>query len=308
MKFIVSIIIINYNGKELTLNCLKSIYDKLKGVEYEIILVDNASSDDSVEVIEKSYPQVSIIKNDDNLGFSKANNQGIKIAKGDYILLLNNDTLLKEGDFDTLLTYISDKADVGIVGCRINNPDGSLQLSCYKFPSMWEMFTHYTFLTRLFPDSKLFGDYRNWTHNAIKEVDFVIGAFFLMKRAVIEEIGMLDENFFLNAEESEYCLRAKKAGFKTVFHPGYEIVHIGGAAKKDMKKREIISHIQGTYLLIKKHHSLVYFVTYKLLSFLLSLIRFIIFGIILLLSKNPNIRDKFIQSKYLILYRVGLFR
>ncbi|MCK5306498.1 MAG: glycosyltransferase family 2 protein [Candidatus Omnitrophica bacterium] len=303
-----SIIIVNYNGKELTLNCLKSIYEKLKGVEYETILVDNASSDDSVEVIEKSYPQVNVIKNDDNLGFSKANNQGIKIAKGDYILLLNNDTLLKEGDFSNLLEYMESKADVGILGCRINNPDGSLQLSCYKFPSMREMFTHYTLLTKLFPDSKLFGDYRNWPHNKIEEVDFVIGAFFLIKRAVIEKIGMLDENFFLNAEESEYCLRAKKAGFQTVFHPGYEIIHIGGATKKNMKKIEIISSIRGTELLIRRHYSLVYFITYKLLSFLLSLIRFVIFGIVLLLSKNPDVRDKFIQSKYLILYRVGLFR
>ncbi|MCK4518552.1 MAG: glycosyltransferase family 2 protein [Candidatus Omnitrophica bacterium] len=308
MKPIVSIIIVNYNGKDLTLNCLRSIYEKLKGVEYEVILVDNASSDDSVEVIEKSYPQVSIIKNDDNLGFSKANNQGIKIAKRDYVLLLNNDTLLQGGNFNEFIPYMEANRDVGILGCRINNPDGSLQVSCYKFPSMWEMFTHYTFLTRLFPDSKLFGDYRNWSHTEIKEVDFVIGAFFLIKRAVIKEVGLLDEDFFLNAEESEYCLRAKKAGYKTVFHPGYEIIHIGGATKKGMKKRDIISHIRGTNLLIKKHHGWVYFVTYKLLSFLLSLVRFIIFGITLLLSENPDVKDKFVQSKYLILHQVGLFR
>ena len=306
-----SIIIVNYNGKEITLDCIESIYSRLQYIDFEIIVVDNASKDGSADTISDEFPEVSLIKNVENLGFSKANNQGIKIAKGDYALLLNNDTLLKDGNFSNLLEYMESKSDVGILGCRITNPDGSLQLSCYKFPSMWEMITHYTFLTRLFPDSRLVGDYRNWLHNEIKKVDFVIGAFFLIKREVIEKIGLLDERFFLNAEEAEYCLRAKKTGWKTVFYPGFKIIHYGGQTKKSMKEKDMLSAIKGTEYLIKKHHNFVYFITFKVLSFILSLIRFGIFGISLLfINKNLNkeIKNKFNQTKMLLAYQLGLVK
>jgi hypothetical protein len=303
-----SIIIVNYNGKDLTLDCLESIYSRLDNIDFEIIVVDNASKDMSIEAIIEQFPQVAVIRNNENLGFSKANNQGIKIAKGEYVLLLNNDTLLQDGDFNNLISYMDNNDDVGILGCRINNPDGSLQLSCYKFPSMWEMFTHYSSLTRLFPNSRLFGDYRNWEHNSVREVDFVIGAFFLVKKALFDGIGLLDEDFFLNAEESEYCLRAKKADYKTAFHPGYTIIHIGGATKKNMVKKDIISHIRGTELLIRKHFNLIYFILYKFISFSLSGIRAVIFSLLYLITGKKENKNKLMQSIYLLLYQMRLAR
>jgi hypothetical protein len=303
-----SIIIVNFNGKDITLDCLESIYSRLESIDFEVIVVDNASHDGSLEAISSEFPEVITIKNVSNLGFSKANNEGIKIAKGDYILLLNNDTLLDGGNFNNLINYMQENMDIGILGCRINNSDGSLQLSCYRFPGIWEMFTHYTGLTKAFPNSRLFGDHRNWPHNEIKEVDFVIGAFFLVKRSIFDGIGLLDEDFFLNAEESEFCLRAKKAGFKTIFHPGYTITHLGGATKKDMKEKDVISHIQGTQLLIRKHHTFAYYILYKIISLFLAFVRLIIFGFLYLWGRDGQVRNKIMQSKYLILYQLGLVK
>jgi hypothetical protein len=301
-----SIIIVNFNGKDLTLNCLESIYSRLESIDFEVIVVDNASHDGSLEAISSEFPEVITIKNASNLGFSKANNEGIKIAKGDYILLLNNDTLLEGGNFNNLINYTEDNMDVGILGCRINNSDGSLQLSCYRFPGIWEMFTHYAGLTKAFPNSRLFGDHRNWPHNEIREVDFVIGAFFLVKRSIFDGIGLLDEDFFLNAEETEFCLRAKKAGFKTVFHPGYTITHLGGATKKDMKEKDAISHIKGTQLLIRKHHTFIYYLLYNLVALILSCIRVFIFGLFSMFSNSSNVRNNLTHSRYLILYLLGI--
>jgi len=304
-----SIIIVNYNGKEIILDCIESIYSRLQSIDFEIIVVDNGSKDGSVDAISADFREVAIIKNVENLGFSRANNRGIKIAKGEYILLLNNDTLLQEGNFSNLIDSMENNLDIGILGCRINNLDGSLQLSCYKFPSMWEMFTHYSSLTKLFPDSQLFGDYRNWKHNEIREVDFVIGAFFLVKRALFNGIGLLDEDFFLNAEESEYALRAKKAGWKTVFHPGFSIIHLGGVTKKQIKEKDVISHIRGTNLLIKKHNNFIYYFIYLSFAFILSCVRIVIFSLLLLFNnRNKELKSKLMQSKYLIMYQFGLIK
>ena len=303
-----SIIILNYNTKKLLEECLKSVFNKIKIRDYEVIVVDNASTDGSVEMVKSNFPQVKLIENDENLGFARGNNQGIRISKGRYVLLLNNDTLVLDDDFDKVIKFMDENKDIGILGCRINNPDGSLQLSCYKLPSMWEMFTHYTFLTRLFPNSRWCGDYRNWPHNEIKEVGFVIGAFFLIRKDVIDDIGLLDEGFFLNAEESEYCLRAKKAGWKTVFYPDFKIIHYGGQTKKFMKERELLSTFKGTDYLIKKHHNLAYFITYRFLSFILSLIRLGIFGTSLLFANGvlrEEIKNKFNHSKKLLAFQLG---
>ena len=299
-----SIIIINYNTKKFLEECLKSVFEKMKNIDYEVILTDNGSSDGSAEMVKANFPQVKFIENDENLGFSKANNQGIRISKGRYVLLLNNDTLVLDDDFDKVIKFMDENKDIGILGCRINNPDDSLQVSCYKLPSMWEMFTHYTWLTRLFPNSRWVGDYRRWPHNEIKEVGFVIGAFFLIRREVLDDIGLLDEGFFLNAEESEYSLRAKKAGWKTVFYPDFRIIHYGGQTKKDMKDKAIISHIRGGDYLIKKHHNIGYFITYKFLSFILSLIRLGIFGASLLFTNRSEEHTSELQSHSFISYAV----
>jgi hypothetical protein len=274
-------------------------------------VVDNASHDGSLEAISSEFPEVITIKNASNLGFSKANNEGIKIAKGDYILLLNNDTLLDSGNFNNLINYMQEKNDVGILGCRINNSDGSLQLSCYRFPSIRNLINHNLFISKLLPNSSIFGDYRNWNHNEIKEVDFVIGAFFLVKRSIFDGIGLLDEDFFLNAEETEFCLRAKKAGFKTVFHPGYTIIHLGGKAKADMPKESLIAHIRGGDLLIKKHHNIVYYFVYKIISLSTSIIRLICAYLVCLFKFNrvsTKVKNEIKFRQKIIAYNLGLIK
>lgn len=306
-----SVIIVNYNGKDMTLDCLESIYSRLQNIDFEIFLVDNASNDETAEAVSSDFPEVNVIANKENLGFSRANNQGIREAKGDYILLLNNDTLVESSDIDKIIDYMQEHKDVGILGCRINNPDGSLQLSCYRFPGMWEMISHYTWLTRLFPDSKWAGDYRNWAHDEVREVDFVIGAFFLIKKEVLDGIGLLDEKFFLNAEEAEFCLRAKKAGWKRVFYPDFTIIHLGGQTKETIGSLDSLSAIKGTDYLIRKHHNIFYYISYKVIAALLSLVRLVVFGIAYVFTSGKlreQIKRLFMQAKLLLGYELGLYK
>lgn len=306
-----SIIIINYNTKEFTKNCLKSVFEKMKDIDCEVILTDNASRDGSVEMVKCNFPQVKLIENDENLGFSKANNQAIRISKGKYVLLLNSDTLILNNDFDEVIKFMDKNKDIGILGCRINNPDGTVQLSCYKFPSIWEMVTHSLLLKRLFPDNKWLGDFRNWGHDEVKEVGFVIGAFFLIRRKTLEDIGLLDERFFLNAEEAEYALRAKKAGWKTIFYPHFKIIHYGGKSKDLLDDKGSLFQLKGTEYLIEKHYGLFYLVFFKFLFIILYLFRFATFGVCLLFLKGDlkrEVKSKFNHSRKLLLFQLGLIK
>lgn len=306
-----SIIIVNYNTKDLLKDCLQSIFKHIQNLDYEVIVIDNASSDGSVEMIKNDFLQVKLFQNQENLGFAKANNQGVKEARGSYILLLNSDTVLQEGDLSRVINYMDKNDSVGILGCRISNPDGSLQLSCYKFPAMKQLLSHNLFFTKIWPNNRFFGDYRKWPHDKLKEVDFVIGAFFLVKRRVFDEIGLLDEDFFLNVEETEFCLRAKKVGWRTVFYPNFQIIHYGGQSKRRLEEKSLLSSFKGTELLIRKHYGKFYILLYRFISILTSLFRLFIFGVLRLfavkrfkdrLSKEINFRKK------IIAYQLGLIK
>lgn len=228
-----SIIIVNYNTRVLLNNCLKSIAENTQNVDYEVIVVDNASSDGSIIMVEKEFPWVRLICNEKNAGFSKANNQGIQIANGENILLLNSDTLMLGNCLFYVLDFIKHKSDAGVVGCKVLNHDKTLQLSCYHFPNL---FTELVFFTKgviknIWDPVTWYKYMKYWNHNRIREVDCISGCFFLVKRIVFDTIGFLDENSFMYYEDSEFCKRLRlQSDYKTYYYPHAEIIHLKGAS------------------------------------------------------------------------------
>lgn len=228
-----SVIIVNYNTRVLLKDCLKSIAENTRNVNYEVIVVDNASSDGSTAMVEKEFPWVRLVCNERNAGFSKANNQGIHIAHGENILLLNSDTLILGNCLFHALEFLRNTADAGVVGCKVLNHDKTLQLSCYHFPSLlteWVFFTKGV-IKNIWDPVTWYKYMRYWDHNKIRTVDCVSGCFFLVKRRVFDSIGLLDENSFMYYEDSEFCKRLRlQSDYKVYYYPYAEIIHLKGAS------------------------------------------------------------------------------
>jgi len=231
-----SISIVNWNTKDILRNCLMSIYESTHRIRYEIFVVDNASSDGSPKMVEKEFPQVKLIRNKENLGFAKANNQVIRLSNGRYILLLNSDTIVLNGALDKMVEFMNDHPDAGAAGCKLLGSDGSLQKSINKFPSLFCQCWGKSLFPAFFPKIK-FSYVIDEPHfySRIQEVDWVTGAFLILSRSAIKQIGLLDENFFMYAEDTDLCWRIKKEGWKVYFYPRVKVVHLGGVS---IKKRE----------------------------------------------------------------------
>ena len=226
----VSIIIVNWNTCQVTCDCLRSIYEQTKGIAFEIILVDNASSDDSVGKIRQEFPQVIFIENAENRGFAAANNQAMKMSKGRHILLLNPDTIILDGAIQKSLNFAEKNPEAAVIGIRNEKPDGALDMSCFQFASVKNLVISCFGLQSLFPKNRLWGRerYSWWDYLAIAEVDVVAGCYMLVRSDAIEQIGMLDEDYFMYGEEMDWCWRFKQKGWKVLYYPQAKIIHYGG--------------------------------------------------------------------------------
>lgn len=271
----ISIIIANWNTCEILRNCLASIYASTRDLECEVIVIDNASSDSSVDMVKSEYPQVGIIANSENRGFAAANNQGMAIAKGRYVLLLNSDTIVLDGAIDKVVAFAEGHPKAGITGCRVLNEDKTLQLSCFMFPSILNMTLWITYLFKLFPRSRFFGRERMtwWSRDDVREVDVVTGCFMLVRCEALVQVGSMDERFFMYFEETDWCYRFKQAGWKTMFTPCGEIIHLGGFSSKQIKSRMVKQWHRSMLLFYKKHKSLVAYVSAWVLITLFFLTR-----------------------------------
>jgi len=253
-----SIIIVNYNVKEFLQNLIHSIEKASTNITKEIIVIDNASDDGSVEFLKEKFPQVNLIVNQKNLGFGKANNIGLKQATGKYILLINPDTIVAEDTFEKMIQFFETNKNVGLAGCKILNPDGTLQLACRRsFPGPWTSFTKVTGLSSLFPKSKLFARY-NLTYldeNQSYEVDAISGSFMMMRREVYRKVGGFDEQFFMYGEDLDLCYRVQKAGFKIYYVHTTQIIHYKGESTKRSSLDETKVFYNAMHLFVKKHLS-----------------------------------------------------
>jgi len=252
-----TIIIVNYNVKEFLEQSIISIKKSCSNIEYELFVVDNASSDGSIEIIQKKFPEVKLIANTENRGFAAANNQAITRAQGYYILLINPDTIVQEDTFSIILNFFHNHPDCGMVGCKILNPDGSLQLACRRsFPTPWVAFTKIIGLSKLFPGNKLFGRY-NLSYldpDETYEVEAISGSFMFFRRQVIKDIGYLDESFFMYGEDLDWCFRIREAGWKIYYLPETKIIHFKGESSKKSESDLILQFYRAMKLFVEKHY------------------------------------------------------
>lgn len=253
-----SIIIVNYNVKEFLQNLLHSIEKASINFSKEIIVVDNASDDGSVELINNKFPDVKLIENKINLGFGKANNQALMMAEGEFILLINPDAIVSEDTFDKMFLFFNKHPEAGLAGCKILNSDGTLQLACRRsFPGPWTSFTKVTGLSNLFPRSRIFARY-NLTYldeNNTYEVDAISGSFMMMRKEVYQQVGGFDEQFFMYGEDLDFCYRVQRAGFKVYYVHTTQIIHYKGESTKRSNLDETKVFYNAMHLFVKKHFS-----------------------------------------------------
>lgn len=266
----VSIIIVNYKVAELVERCVASIYEYTQGVSFEIFLIDNASGDGVVERIRSRYPEVQIIANDKNLGFATACNQGIKLSRGEYVLLLNPDTELKDDAISKVFNKMQDDQKVGIAGIHLVNPDGTHQSSgVRRFPKPLDQLLIMLKVPHLFGDIGSVRQYlmHDFDYRGSADVDQVMGAFFCIRRAVIDQVGPLDQGYFIWFEEVDFCRRAKNAGWRIRYYADIEAIHHRGTSfgqVSTFRKQTWIRNSLRRYM--HKHHGLVAWLLFLILE------------------------------------------
>ena len=252
--FDVSIIIVAWNVRELLYNCMKSVYEETQGINFEVIYVDNASEDGSVEMVRKEFPQIRIIENEENRGFIKANNQGIETSKGRYVLLLNSDTIILDNAITKTVKFADEHPEAAVVGCKVLNPDRTLQRSCFMYPSILNMFLAATYLYKFFPGNRFFGRQRMtwWDSSDIREVETVCGCFSLVRKTAIEQVGLMDETYFVYGDDPDWCCRFKRKGLKIIFTPEPQIVHYGGQTTQQEADKFLLQLYGSNLIFMKK--------------------------------------------------------
>jgi len=257
ITFQLSICIVTFNTSEWLADCLDSIRENTQLESLEIIVVDNGSDDGVEELLMREYPHVRFISNDSNLGYTRPMNQGLQAARGQYLMQLNPDTKVLPGAFDQLVDYMEANPRVGICGPKVLNGDGSFQKQCRRGePRPIAMISYFLRLSSLFPNSKLFGGYllEYEDEDATIEVDALSGSCMVIRREVVEEIGYLDEQFFAYQEDTDFCSRARQAGWKVSYFPEAQIIHYGGQGGSRVEPyRSIIEWHRSYWLYYKKH-------------------------------------------------------
>lgn len=290
----VSIIIVNYNTRALLKESLESI--RPLNLRHETIVVDNASTDDSAEMVAQEFPEVLLIKNATNERFAKPNNDAMKLANGRYIFLLNSDASLKSNALERLAGYLDRQPEVGMCGPQLLYPDGTIQPSCRGFVSLWTHFCDMTALDRLFPNSRLFAssELTFFDHKSEREVDHLMAAAIMVRAEVIKSVGMFDERLSIYYNDLDWSRRIKDAGWKIVFYPGAQVVHhLGWTARPLIRNKEIFREQYGNILYYyKKHFGGWAVLLYKIMLLLGFLPRVAFWSVRRLVDGSEDVRAK----------------
>jgi N-acetylglucosaminyl-diphospho-decaprenol L-rhamnosyltransferase len=256
-----SVLIVNYNTAHLLGKCVADLRASAVGFDVQICILDNASRDDSAVYLNSDFSYCDLVVNSNNVGFGRANNQLLDMAKGKYILLLNTDAFVAPDSLSKTIGYMDANPDCGVLGVRLVGRDGELQPSCRYFPTPVNVFLSRTGLSRFFPNVQMVDD-MGWGHDKVQDCDWVPGCYYLVRREVIAQVGLFDPRYFLYYEEVDHCRAVRAAGWKVVFYPYTTVVHVGGeSAKSDSKLtdsgRQISElQIESELLYFRKHHGL----------------------------------------------------
>lgn len=282
-----SVIIVNWNVKDSLKRSLRSIYEQLHSIEYEIIVVDNASSDGSQEMIQDNFPQIVLIKNNINLGFAKANNIGVLKSRGQYLLFLNPDTEIVTNNVDELVRFLQANTQYVAVGPKILNRDGTIQFSCARsLPTPTNQLFEMAMFHRIFPKSKFFGKARlsYWDHKTNRDVECLSGASIVIAKESFIEAGCFDERYFLYAEDIDLCFKLKKSGFKLHYISDTEILHHSQESSKKVKKSAFsaIAIHEADKMFMRCHYGITSACLYQLFIFIGAILRCIVLFFFLL--------------------------
>ncbi len=254
-------IIVNFNTEGLLRNAIGSLQAAAARLSLKIAIIDNASKDNSVALIKNEFPDCHLITNQINVGFGRANNQALDLVEGRYVLLLNTDAFVSEDTLYKTMAYMDSHPRCGVLGVRLVGRDGALQPSARYFPTPWNLFLARTGLHRLFSGARMVDDMA-WDHASIRQCDWVPGCYFLVRRAVIDQVGLFDPRYFLYYEEIDHCLAARKAGWEVTYFADTTVVHIGGESAKTTGEitaggRQIEAmQIESELLYFRKNHGI----------------------------------------------------
>lgn len=265
-----TVIVVSYNTGHLLEEAFAALERAAHGLQVHCIVVDNASRDGSVELLKRRFPHFRLIENRENVGFGRANNQALPHVRGRYVLLLNADAFVAPEALRNSIAYLEANPRCGVLGARLEGRDGVLQPSCRYFPTPWNLFLQRTGLAALLPRARVVDDMA-WDHAEARSCDWVPGCYYVVRKAVIDRVGLFDPRFFLYYEEVDHCRAVKRAGWEVVFHPGSRVVHVGGESTKSDHAlttggRQAQALMQESELLyLRKHHGLAGVIAHVLL-------------------------------------------
>ncbi len=251
-----SIAIVTYNDGELLEKCLKSIYENTHKISFEVFVVDNASTDGTVQIVKEKFEKVKLIINKENLGFVKATNQVLKKVESRYALLLNSDTQVLNNAFDKMVAFMDNHPKVGALGCKLLNPDGTFQKIGRKFLNF---------------------EFKN--PNTVHKVSWICGACLMVRDRILKEVGLLDENLYFYNDDLDWCRRIKKQGWQLYYFPEAEVIHYGGHASQPIKDKLLLAGYKGSYYYCQKHYGKFIAIVYKGFSIMELLIRLAIYTV-----------------------------
>lgn len=250
-----AVVVVNWNGGEDVSRCVRSVIDSAGEVGYEVIVVDNASSDGSERGVKEAFPQVRVMRNEANLGFGAAANRGMRASASQFVLLINPDAAVSAGTLERFLKVARDHARAGAIGALTLNPDGSVYPSARRVPSLGLGLAH-TVLAPFWPDNPWSRRYRlaDWDRRSERRVDWVSGSSVLLRREALDQVGLFDERYFMYVEDMDLCTRMRRAGWEVWFSPELEIEHIGGTATAG-KRRMTLEHSRSIYTYLATHQA-----------------------------------------------------
>jgi len=285
-----SIVLVCWNNKAYLDPCLKSLYDTGMRNSFDIVVVDNGSTDGSQKMLAEKYPQVKLIQNDSNLGLGKASNQGIDATRGRYILLLNNDTIVNGAAFDDMVDFLDQHPRTGAVGGKILNPDGSTQCCYYNFSTLWEEFLIASRLGEKFRP----GYPAVMNGDEVRPVDWLTSACLMVRRATLDEVGLLDENYFIYGDEVDLQYRIMKAGWDIHYLPQATTIHYGGRSMTRWPRRKLV--YRGKLLFYKNHYGVIKTSLLRVMLGIISFGKMLLWSIVYLLPGKRDVAGKEIRS------------
>ena len=292
----VSIVIVVWNAKKFVIECLESMKLLRGKLSFEVIVVDNASTDGAPESVEELFPDVRLIRNPGNYGFARANNIGIKSSSGNYLALFNSDAKFLDNCFEPMLRYMAEHPDVGMIGPKMLEPNGLYGRSAMRFPTVWNTFCRASYFDVLFQGWKLFNSYimYDFDQNKTQDVETLAGWFWLIRRSAIEKVGLMDEQFFMYGEDFDWCYRFRQASERVVFFAEAEALHYGKASSSIAPPSFTVEQERSDGQFFRKHYGIPARIGYFLTSTLNHTVRIIGYGVLSLIK--PSYREESLKK------------